>query len=1092
MSKLKIYKASAGSGKTYSLTEEYLKLAAIYPDNFMRILAVTFTNKAAEEMKQRILEALNEIITKKEKATFFYLFQQLNSKKSEYEILQIVKTIRDSVLHNYSYFSLSTIDSFVQRVIKAFTYEIGVESSYRIELDADKVIYEITDMLYKQIDVDKELKNWLISFANYKMDDGKSWDFRKEISQLAVELFKEKFDSYDNEKNANAEYEDIKQKFQIVNNIKLEFEKNVKNISTKAINIFKKEEFNANLGRNIGYLKNYFTKKIVEKSKIEDLLPNKTIRGMADDKDAWTAKTASANVKNIADNLYNQLNPLLNEMLLLLQNEFKYYLAAVNVLSIFHAYGILRKLASLLPEYRNNNNVLMISDTTRLLKEIVAGNDAPFIYEKIGNRYKHILIDEFQDTSGFQWANFKPLITNNLAEHNSNLIVGDIKQSIYRWRGGDWNLLLSEVDKDIGKLYIEHKTLETNWRSKKNIIDFNNTFFKIAADFLQNLFNNDLKNSINNLIDENFKLQYEKIIVKAYSDVFQKLPDSGNKQGGRVKIQFYPKGKSSAEWKDEVFERLPDVVEQLLTEQKYKPSDLAILVRKNSEGQEIANCLLSYQNANANAVKYPIISSESLMLINSDAIQILINAMFYIFNPDDNVRLYALVTVYNKAFYPDKVVEHSFYQDIETIKEHGLLPLKFLENINNLRKLNIFELTEELSNIFNIPKLSGQLIYLQSFQDLLLDYLNNNNSDINSFIKWWDEKGKNSSIQLSDEQNALKIMSIHKSKGLAFKIVLVPFCDWSLRPSSNKDLIIWTESAHDGFNQLGNFPIVFRKYLADSIFYKEYYEELLYSFIDAINMLYVVFTRARDELLIMSPYSDGKSETISSVSNLLYNAVKGRLKFDNHINLNDFYDENTKVFELNDLYAENINNQASEKTEYTSNYDVDDYILSNWKSKIKIQRNADDFFAKSIEYIQEKIDYGIFMHKIMSKIKTANDIDAVVNSMYYDGKLNTTEKDLLKDKINEIINRDEVKDWFSDKYEVITEDAILDNRGNTRIPDRVLIGKNETIVIDYKFGKQYDKSITQVEEYMGLLEKMNYKNVKGYVYYVEKNIVEKI
>ncbi len=1057
----------------------------------MRILAVTFTNKAAEEMKQRILEALNEIITNTDKAAFYKVFELQYSGKSQYEILKIVKNIRDSILHNYSYFSLSTIDSFVQRVIKAFTYEIGVENGYRIELDTDKVIFDITDMLYKQIDVDKELKNWLVNFADYKMDEGKSWDFRTEIYKLAIELFKEKFETSDNERTIEEEYKEINRKFKLLHKSKLSFEKQMTEISVKATQLFDNKEFtNVNLGRNIGYLHTYFTKKIAEKSKVEDFVPNATIMKMADNLDAWTAKSAKANIKSIAETLYYQLNPLLNDALLLLQNEFKFYLAAVNVLSIFHAYGILRKLSSLLPEYRNINNLLMISDTTKLLKEIVAGNDAPFIYEKIGNKYKHILIDEFQDTSGFQWLNFKPLIKNNLSEHNSNLIVGDIKQSIYRWRGGDWNLLLSEVDKDIGDFYIEHKTLDTNWRSKQNIIDFNNSFFKIAAELLQNLFDNELQTGDATLIDDDFKSKYDKIIKKAYSDVFQNLPDKGDKSGGRVKIQFYEKGKSNSEWKATVLNQLPNVVEELLTVQKYKPSDLAILVRKNSEGQDVANCLLSHQNTEANAVKYPIISSESLMLMNSDAIRILINAMFYIFNTDDKIRLYALVTVYNQTFYPDLKIEHTFYSDYKFIQENNLLPLEFIDKTDELRKLDIFELAETLISIFNLHKLSGQLIYLQSFQDLLLEYLNNNNSDIASFVRWWEDKGKKSSIQLSDEQDALKIMSIHKSKGLAFKIVIVPFCDWALRPSANKDLIIWTKSEHKVFKELGKFPIVFRKYLANSILYKEYYEELLYSFIDAINMLYVVFTRAKDELLIMSPYSDSKSASVNSVANLLYAAVKTPFKYDNLLNLNDFYNSNNKNFELKKLYNENLITNFVAVTDELSSYKMDNYVLGDWKSKIKIQQHADEFFTKSIEYIRDKIDYGIFMHKIMSKIKTRDDIPNVINELYYKGQINTDEKENLRTKIIEITNRDTVIDWFSDKYTVITENAILDNSGNIKIPDRVLIGKNETIVIDYKFGKQYDKSITQVREYMNLLENMNYPNVKGYIYYVEKNIVE--
>lgn len=1091
MSKLKIYKASAGSGKTYSLTEEYLKLAAIYPDNFKRILAVTFTNKAAEEMKQRILEALNQIIDKTDKAGFYNVFEQSYKNKSQFEIIDKVKTIRDSILHNYSYFSLSTIDSFVQKVIKSFTYEIGVESGYRIELDTDKVIFEITEMLYKQIDTDSKLRKWLIHFANYKIDEGKSWDFRSEIYKLAGEIFKEKFESTQNQKSIDEEYAEINKKFEILHKIKLSFEQRMNKLSTTAVQVFNNQSIaGKSLGRNITIAKNYFTKHIADNSKFEQYIPNKTLLGMIDNIDAWTAKSASAETKNLADEIYKQINPLLAEANKIIVEDFKYYVAAINVLSGFHAYGILRKLASLLPEYRSNNNLLMISDTTRLLKEIVAGNDAPFIYEKIGNKYKHILIDEFQDTSGFQWANFKPLILNNLSESQSNLIVGDIKQSIYRWRGGDWNLLLSQVDKDIGKAYIEHKTLETNWRSKKNIVDFNNSFFKIASDSLQNVFNSEINAGDKSLMDAGFENKYSDIITRAYSDTFQQLPDNKkDNKGGRVKIEFIEKGKPANAWKATVLENIPNTIEDLLQIHNYKPSDIAVLVRKNDEGQAVANTLLSYQNSNENALKYPIISSESLMLINSNSIQILINAMFYIFNPKDEIRLHALVTIYNQTFYPDHEIQHTHYAKIDEIEKTQLLPIDFLKKLKHLKRLNIFELTEELSNIFALNTLKGQLIYLQSFQDLVLYFINNNNTDVDSFVQWWEDKGKRSSIQLSDEQEALKILSIHKSKGLAFKVVLIPFCDWSLRPSTRNSPIVWTSSDYPPFDQLGTFPITISKQLANSILYKEYYEEILYSFIDAINMLYVAFTRAKEELLVIAPYSDSKTSGINSVSQILYSAIKTPLSYDNLLNLNDFFKSPDKSFELQTDYIVNDSKKSDLSGSDKSIFNINEYVLGDWESKIKIQHNADDFFAKSIQYIQDQIDYGTFMHKVLSKIKTPNDIESVVNEMYYAGKLSSNEKELLIDKVKEIINRPMVKDWFLDKWQVVTEDAILNNTGQIRIPDRVLIGENETIVIDYKFGEQYEESITQIKEYINLLQTMNYPNVKGYVYYVEKNVI---
>ena len=1093
MSKLKIYKASAGSGKTHSLTEEYLSLAALYPDNFKRVLAVTFTNKAAEEMKQRILESLNEILDLKEKADFYYVFEKINKNKSPFEIIESVRKVRDSILHNYSYFSLSTIDSFVQKVIKSFTYEIGVESGYRIELDTEKVLSDVTEMLYKQIDTDENLRNWLIHFANYKMDEGKNWDFRTEINKLAREIFKEEFESIDIDADEKEEFANILSSFEALNQIKLSFEKQMADIGKQTIEIFKKQRINYHsLGQKMNWLGGYLTIKITEPSKPEEYVPSNSIMSLLDDVEAWTAKNASAEIKSTVDGLFYKLNPLLNKVIELIRHDYKYYLGAINILSAFHAYGILRKLAALLPEYRSRNNLLLISDTTRILKEIIAGNDAPFIYEKIGNRFRHVLIDEFQDTSGFQWENFKPLIQNSLAEAQTNLIVGDIKQSIYRWRGGDWSLLLSKVDEEIGSNYIQHKTLETNWRSKKNIVDFNNAFFKIAAESLQNLFDSELSAGDKSLVDEDFDKQFKQVISRAYADTFQKLPDKPGKKGGRVKIKFYDQKGVSKDWQKEVADDLPEVIEQLLTQKNYHPGDLAILVRKNSEGRELANLLLDYQNSNPHALKYQIISSESLMLVNSPVVQILINAMHYLFKPDDKIRLHALVTVYNQTFKEEKIDKNDFFLKEEKIKEEQLLPADFYKSIEKLKRSNIYEIVERLCQIFSLTQLKGQLAYLQSFQDLVADFGQNEAIDLGAFIQWWEDKGKNNSVQLSDQQDALKILSIHKSKGLAFKVVLIPYCDWPIKPSSIQDIIMWTDSQVEPFSMLGKFPVVFRKYLVNSVFYKEYYEEVLYSFIDALNMLYVAFTRSKEELIVMAPIKEKRSKTVGSIADLLIDAVEKPIMYDGLTDLNKHFYAQTYLFELRNDYNDIDGDKFVKELKDKPSFELQDYPSGDWDSKINIQHSADDFFMKSMEYIQEKVNYGTLMHELFARIKDGSEVAEIIDEFYYSGKIGSDDRKLLVDKVNEMINRPLVADWFSKKWEVITEDAILNESGKLRIPDRVLIGKNETLVIDYKFGEQYDKSIDQVKEYIELLKSMDYPNVKGYVYYAEKNIVESV
>jgi ATP-dependent exoDNAse (exonuclease V) beta subunit len=1090
MSKLKIYKASAGSGKTHTLTEEYLKLAAKFPDNFKRILAVTFTNKAAEEMKQRILESLNDIINKGKEASFFNVFAENNTKANEKEHINSAKILRDSILHDYSYFSLSTIDSFVQRVIKSFTYEIGIESGYRIELDTEKVLKDLTELLYKQIDNDDNLRTWLIHFANYKMDEGQSWDFRSEINKLAKEIFKEQFQSFDeDEKESDFEY--IRNYFELLQELKREFETSMADLGNQALNALSKHNFEFDeLGRNIGYIVKYFTISLIEPENHESFVPNTTTLKMLDNEQSWCAKTAKADVKQAASILYNLLNPLFSRAVDLINTKYKFYLSAINILSGFHAFGILRKLSILLPHYRADNNLLLISDTTRILKEIISGNDAPFIYEKIGNRYRHVLIDEFQDTSGFQWENFKPLVKNSLSEGNENLIVGDIKQSIYRWRGGDWNILMSKIDSDIGNEYINHQNLETNWRSKKNILDFNNAVFKSIADLMQKLFDSDL----NEGLGENVENEFKSVITRAYTDVCQKLPLEQAKNGGRVKIRFFKKEKGDK--KSDIQERinieLPETIQQLLSSKNYQPGDIAILVRRNTEGKQVANILLDYQQLNPEAVPYQVISSESLMLINSPVVKVLINAMYYILDQNDKIHLHALI-VANSIIIDQQVDfnhEHFNNPDKEAIEKK--LPFEFVSSLENFKKLNVYELSERLCTIFKLNRLNGQLAYLQSFQDILLEFGRNESVDLASFLDWWSEKGNNFAVQLADQKDAVKIVTIHKSKGLAFRIVIIPYCDWEIVPRTAFSNIIWTSSDIEPFNRFKRFPIVYRKYLNKSIFWKEYYEELLYAMIDALNMLYVAFTRPKEELIIFAPSDESKDKQPLTVADLLYSAIRKTLKADNLVDLQENFDPESNIYELKKDYKDIDDKKFVKETVVKSTFLISEFAESDWSSKINIIKHSGDFFKESIEYIKAQIDYGTLMHEIFSRIDNIKNTENILDELYFAGKIDSQNRKELTLKIKEMLRKPEVADWFSDRWEVKTEQAILDTTGKIRIPDRVLFGKDETVVIDFKFGERYLESVNQVSEYMDLLAEMGYPLVKGFIYYAEKDIIEEV
>ncbi len=1114
---LQIYKASAGSGKTHLLTQDYLKLAFENPDNFSKILAVTFTNKAAEEMKVRIIEEINNIINNKNKASHFNEISKHLNNNSPEDIVQKASDIRDNILHNYSMFSVSTIDSFVQKVIRAFSFEIGVSSTYKVEMDNRLVLEDLTKILLDKVSDDKKLQKQLIRFAYYKITEGKNWDFRTDLSNLASEIFKEKFQSFQNNEDGNdKEEEKIKRTQKLdkllkeVQKIIKEFDDRMSKISEIADATVKKAGIDASsLGRNFKTIHNYLVNKL--KNNDYNYHKTKTISAALESIENWYAKKAKPNVIIAVESVYPTLSKCLADATGNYDNNHTLYYSAKNTLANFHSFAILNNIAEMLPDYRDENNLLLISDTTFLLKEIIGNNDAPYIYEKIGNKYKHILIDEFQDTSEFQWTNFKPLIENSLSETFYNLIVGDIKQSIYRWRGGNWELLLKGVKNDIGENLINEKSLDTNWRSKQNIIDFNNTFFKLAPQILQANYNEQLL-EIKDMpvLAELRKQGYDTILTDAYKGAYQKVPEITGKKGGRVIVEFIDESEleSDGTWKEEANLRTAKTIDNLLKNKNYEPRDITILVRTNREGKEIVDALLKFQNnlletneeqdenpenTQFTPEEYQIISQDSLFLENSTSVKILINAMKFLYDERDMIQLTSLK--YNYLKIKNKLPENynDLFQKSDNEEEFTeFLPEDFINKKKSLKKKSLYEQTEELISIFELHKEADEYAYLRAFQDAVLDYTANNDSELSAFTEWWELKGKLLSVQLSDKQNAVKIMTVHKSKGLAFKVVFVPYCDWKTDHSANISPIIWAETDIEPFNEFEYLPIKYKKELADTVFRKDYFNEKLYASMDAINMLYVAFTRPKEELIIFAP-TNKKMDNISSVSKILQQAITGNQHYikENELTykaLGKNFNESTLIYCSAENYND-IDNKKFKKDDAGNDFEITGYPNNDPSDKISINFGSEEFFIESSDFIAQKVNYGNLMHRILAGIKTIEDIEPELEEMYYAGYLTETERLKIKSEIIEIINRPTVKSWFEvSENQVITEKAILSELGDIRIPDRIVLRENNIQVIDFKFGEERPEHEAQIREYMELISKIYSQNITGKVYYAQYDI----
>ncbi len=1077
MGKLQIYKASAGSGKTFLLTLTYLKSAFKYPDNFSKILAVTFTNKAAEEMKSRIISKLNELITEGRKSDFFSHIGNFLNTDNEEIIKERAKTVQDRILHNYSLFNVSTIDKFVQKIIRAFAFEMNLNSSYDIEFDQNAVIDDLTEKLFDTISENKNLQKWLTQFAEAKIEEGKNWDFKNELKNLAQEIFKENFQNIYNTSEHQYSKEELNKYLNEIYKIKNAFEKQMTDFAEQYKSVIEKTGVDyTSLGKKFMTLSNFMLKKVLKNKEYEKygVIVLNCLNGFEN----WHNKTAKPYIIDTIKPLYDSLNPILQNYFDYFNENHEFYYSSIEIIKNFRSFGIINDISGFLPEYRRENNVLLISDTTMLLKKIIGNNDAPFIYEKIGNRLQHILIDEFQDTSGFQWQSFKPLIANSLSNNFDNLIVGDIKQSIYRWRGGDWQLLLSGVKKDIGEMFIEDKSLDTNWRSRENIIKFNNSLFEIIPELLQDQYNIILDNIKNEEEKQNLINQkYNRIITDAYTGQIQKIPKSDSKKGGKVVVQFYNK--------DEYFEKLsvdlPVIIENLLLKENKKPKDIGILVRTNKQAKEITEILTNYQNDVQSALSYKIISGEALYIENSKAVKIMAAAIKYLIDTNDILNTAELIFHYQLLSKPD-ITYNEVFLALNSENISSLLPEKFISEKEKLIQKELFELSELLINYFNLGKYKEEFVYIKTFQDQIFEQSKRKYFDLYSFSEWWEEKGKKTSVKISEKTNAVNIMTIHKSKGLAFDTVIVPYINYELETTGINASILWAKPEVSPFNNIKLIPVKYSEKLNQTIFRKDYLNEMLYSYTDALNMMYVAFTRAVNELYIFGQTYESKTnnKSIKDVGNALYNILSKDIT--KRFELKKYYQKEQQYFEFSENYIVETKKEEQEKI---LELKLNNYPNNDWNKKLKLKYASEEFMIESIPEIQDKVNYGKLMHSVFQEIITFKDTKTAVMKAHSEGFLSLKEAEIMINKINRIIKDKKVKSWFDGSYKVINEDAILTKSGDIKIPDRVMISDTEIIIIDFKFGKHRDEYKKQISEYQDLVKNLYQLPVKSFLFYPE-------
>ncbi len=1059
---LTIYRASAGAGKTHKLTGEYLLLLFSQPNAYRRILAVTFTNKATDEMKGRIIEELYRLASG-QPSDYVNLLAGAYPLDEGQIRTQARKTLI-AILHDYSAFNISTIDRFFQQTMRAFTREIGLQGGYGIEMDQDMVLGEAVDRMLASLDRpgNKTLLGWLLRFGEDKIERGETWDLRGDILTLGGEVFKESFKAFSDELLKDIEDKKALENYQgtlyrILNGV----EKEVRDIGSRALRVLKEyglETTDFKGGRNSAL--NHFKRwKAGEMKEPTDsfLALEGNVAG------CFTKSTPPEKQEAIRQAFEGGLGDCISLAIARFSQLTDYY-TAKEIARYYYTLGILTDISRHIAEYREEKNIMLLADTTELLNKVIAGSDAPFIYEKTGTHVDHYMIDEFQDTSGMQWSNFRPLIEESLAHDRENLLVGDVKQSIYRFRNSDWKLLDEQVARDFAAGQVREATLKENWRSCRHIVEFNNALFTAAPYLLQVLYNSNIDNSS---LDEKERDLFRTRLMSAYKKTFQQVPPPFQQKDGHVKIEFIAQDDDETDWRTEALNRLPAILEQLQAN-GYALKDIAILVRTNREGAAVAEALLDYKKTHAeSAFRYDIISDDALFVGSSAVVRFFLHILRYLKNPESATARKMALFAY-RLLAGDWSLENFTPEEDEELRRLGCLPL--------------YEMAEGIYRLFNRYILAeNEQVFIQAFLDMVAEFAQKESTDLSRFLRWWDDTGYRKTISTPEGQNAIRILTVHKSKGLGFRTVIIPFADWEIDHKPTKPVILWCHPQSEPFNRLHLVPVRYSQVLGKTIFAQDYFKEKLHAYIDNLNTLYVAFTRSKEELIVLAPRPKNLNENFNSVSTLLWNCLKTYIpetaEKEPLIDLTASFDEQEGSFELGNWWHPAP--QATDET--TIEIPIRPLCSVSPDDRLHLRLHGKDFF-----FDNKQRKYGTLMHEVLSGIRTKEDIIPTVENYHTSGIIDKDEARRLVQRLTTLIGKPDVAPWYNGKARILNEVEILFDRGNTRRPDRVMLYPDRVVIVDYKFGERMEKRhLSQVRTYLRLVRDMGYPQVEGYLWYVE-------
>ncbi len=1036
---LEVYRSSAGTGKTTTLVSEYLRISLDKPNSFRKVLAITFTNKAANEMKSRVIEVLRLLSENPDavKDEYSSLLNYLNL--GDAELKQRASLLLSLILHNYDDFAISTIDSFIHKIIRTFANDVNLPQNFEVVIDIDDFLSDIIALLYNKVGSDKQLTRLLVDFVISNAEEESSYDPTRKLTSFILYQLRE--DSF---KFAgvlqNLDIERIGDIIGVIRSYMMSGKNKAVYNAQNALyliaenNIDDGDFFNGQRG-----IVGFFKEVSVFKVNVDKLFPGKLAEKTINE-GKWTSSKVSQSTAAVIESISSELTELYNEIV----SDLKQYLYYSMVFSKIYSVALVNEIRKIFDDYTDTTGKVHISEFNKRISEEIAGQPVPYIFERLGSKYRYFLIDEFQDTSVLQWNNLLPLIEESLSQGNFNMLVGDAKQAIYRFRSGEVELFarlpeLYGITDDSQKLtrqkLIESEfkevPLSVNWRSEREIVEFNNRFFEAVSSTMPDY------------------------IRKIYEGHVQEVPEHKMNTGGFVSlnlIEVEDKDEYSVQKNHRIFSIIKD-----LRERNYRLKDICILCRTAKGAGDISAYLLEN--------KTDVVSSESLLLANSPKVRWIINILRLVRYPADALAIAGFVQCFTEI-HNELQYDQEYNRFAKSIKSglKGIFSFLGIEDQSDyLVSSSVYEMSEFI--IRSVIGDSENDPFLQNF----LDFAFENNDIPDKFLELWDKKSSKLFITMPEDLDAVKVMTIHKAKGLKFPVVILETSGVIERNTVSE---YWEPAAIPGADDLKVTLMPLRTDLSLIDREEIYLREKEKTELDNLNLVYVAFTRPVEALYTVSKTGGRKSHLLSRYI-LSFLEKEGIEANDNGI-----YN-----------FGEPVSHVVKETD--TSNRIILDKLLScQWENHIVIaESKASGVMA--VDYLA-KNEYGSIVHDLLADVFVADDVDRVISAISDSGVFSESDCNLFRSILLSVVTHDELSPLFSEASTVRNESEILLEDGRFIRPDKLVFSEDKIIIVDYKTGLPDEKHHQQMKSYEDAVSGIFNRETESMLVYLgdEINIVK--